>query len=244
MSRSNQKPGKVPQPKLPADPLLVGTDLKLWAGERIAGQGRKAALLGRVELLVLALNGRSIEARVRGNRRLPYRTYISIDDGGLNCNCTCGQEDRLACKHAVAALEALRFPLPKLATPAGQQGQRRRITNRRGRGRGRIIQQAPQAPGFVILGKAERNRTREERLLIARKEELSTRRQRARREKARVHPLAAEGLPPRFEVGAESPEGVQTVTLRGQKGQHAVCTCADFASNELESCKHIEFFMY
>ena len=96
----------------------------------MAAAGRKDALLGRVEMLCVGLDGRSIEARVRGNRPLPYRVEVAIRESVLATRCTCS-EGTTACRHAVAALEALRFPLTSLPHP-----EQRRPAGRPGRGRG------------------------------------------------------------------------------------------------------------
>lgn len=229
MTRSNRdcrRERKLP----PAAPLLLQADLMAWAGATVAGGGRKMALLGRVELLRLAPGGDSLEARVRGNRPLPYQVEVALDRGTLTSSCTCAR-DYAACKHAVAALEALRFPMaPAAASPRPQ---------RSSRGGGRIIQPAVRRPGFLVLGSEQRQQTREERIAMARAEELALRRQWARSDRSRVLPLSDDDGPPTFEVAprAAPPE---RVTLRGPTGRYAGCTCADFGSNELETCRHVE----
>ena len=90
--RPRSSPGKVDPPRVPAHSLLTGTDLSAWAGERLAAAGRKEALLGRVEMLRLAADGLAIEARVRGNRPLPYRVKVWVEDEGLRTLCTCAKE--------------------------------------------------------------------------------------------------------------------------------------------------------
>jgi len=156
----------------------------------------------------------------------------------LTCSCTCARANPTPCKHAVAALEVLRFPLTA-APVSGEKRRRRRATGRPGRGRGRVVKAAPIPAGFVVVGDVERTLTRDERIDAARAEELALRRHRARRGKAAVELIQADGGPPRFEVGGESgPPAV--VTLRGPKGRLACCTCADFDRNELGTCTHIE----
>ena len=143
-------------PEVPADRALLGLDVVAWAGRRIARAGREDAMLGRVEALRLSLDGRVIEARVRGNRPLPYRVAVEVRASNLAARCTCSREAPGPCRHAVAAIEALRFP----ASP-GRGGRRR--TGRVSAGRGRIIQPAAPAPGFLIIGGPERARTRVDR---------------------------------------------------------------------------------
>ena len=240
MPRSGAKPERPQPPRLPAHQLLLTADLKTWAGEGIATSGRREALLGRVEFLRLAPNGRLLEARVRGNRPLPYRSQVWIEDEEIVTRCTCAREPRPACKHAVAALEALRFPLSTVPRKAG---------GRRGRSPAARQNQdhAPDAAsaqsGYLLFGGAERTLTREERVKAAKEVELVGRRQRARRERETVQPIANAGNvdgPPRFDVTSKRDGTTHRVTLRGAKGRLASCDCEDYASNELQSCRHIE----
>mgnify|MGYP000178634643 CR=1 FL=1 len=64
---------------MPADPALLQVDLGAWAGDHTAAAGRKEALLGRVEMLRLAADGRAITARVRGNRRRAATPFFSMN---------------------------------------------------------------------------------------------------------------------------------------------------------------------
>ena len=108
-----------PAPTIPAAAALLEVDLIAWAGARLAAAGRREALLGRVEWLRLLPDGTVLEARVRGNRALSYRVDIRASDQGLDSECTCLRGTSPACKHAVAALEALRFPLSMLPDETG-----------------------------------------------------------------------------------------------------------------------------
>jgi hypothetical protein len=226
-------------PAPPAAEVLLNLDLTRWAGARLASTGRKYALLGRVEQLRVTTDGSAVLAQVRGNRSVPHSVEVRVRGEGLCHTCTCSQEDGSPCRHAVAALEVLRFPLTSPA--AGEtNGRRRRQSGRRGRGEGKIVQKAPPRPGFIILGSEERTLTRDERVEIARRTELKERKQRARQEKKEVSPLPVAGLPPRFRVGRKGAPTAYLVTLRGNKGVHGSCTCPDFRKNELGTCKHIE----
>ena len=191
------------QLSVPADPLLLNSDLGGWAGAGIARSGRREALLGRVEWLRIAPDRLGLEARVRGNRPLPYLVKIWVENRRLNCRCTCAPEMKPGCKHAVAALEALRFPLGALPRDAGSS--RRRPPGRAGRGKGRIIHAAAGLSGFLVLGGAERTLTREERIELAREEERLLRRRRARRPRLKVTLLDEPGGPRRFEVVGATP---------------------------------------
>ncbi len=234
--RRRTPPAASPAP--PADDRLLGLDLKAWAGPAVAEAGRKYALLGRVLALRLAPDGASLEARVRGNRPAPHRVVVRLEDGAAVSECTCSYQGGPGCRHAVAALEALRFPLTALHDDPAHG--RRRRTGRRSRGQGRIIQEAPAQPGYVLLGEEQRTLTKQERLDLARENEIVERRQRARRERATVRPLPADGLPPRFLVGRRGSAGPYLVTLRGAKQELGACTCPDFAQSELGTCKHVE----
>jgi superfamily II DNA or RNA helicase len=223
---------------IPAAGELLHSDLKLWAGKTIANSGRREALLGRVEYLRVAQDGRKLEARVRGNRPLPYRVEIWVENERLESHCTCARDGRRACKHAVAAMEALRFPRRLLDTAAS--GTKRKTRARRRRGEGRITQPGRGVNGFLVLGGAERLLTREERLIAAREEELASRRVRASRERAPVQWISGAGEPPRLAVAERGGQSPAVVSLRGAEGDPASCTCADFADSELQTCKHTE----
>jgi superfamily II DNA or RNA helicase len=225
--------------QVPADPLLLSAPLAHWAGEPIARAGRKYALLGRVEALRLGPDGRCLEARVRGDRAAPYQIDVRVQDGSLDCHCTCEDETHRLCKHAVAALEVLRFPLPSI-DESSASARRKQYAGRLGRGRGRIIQHAPLSAGFVVLGEMERTLTRDERVDLVREQEIQARKQRARRERAEVKKLRNGTRPPRFKVASGSDGVSYTVTLRGAKADLPSCSCPDFAKSELGTCKHIE----
>jgi len=231
--------GSSSTPKVPAHGALLTTDLAEWAGKRIAAGGRRDALLGRVELLLVAPDGRSIDSRVRGNRPMPYRVKVWVIEQGLASRCTCAGTP-VACKHAVAAVEVLRFPLPSVPGAAAPTGRRRTSAGRMSRGKGRIIHNAPAAPGFVVLGALQRTWTRDERLASAASDEIAARRQRARRDKARVRLLDTGDGPVRFAVADRVLQKDCVVTLRGPKSKLASCTCNDYAENELQSCRHVE----
>ncbi len=239
MPRSNTRRRQAPA-KVPAAQELLTASLARWAGEEIARSGRKYALLGRVEALRLSPDGRSVEARVRGDRPAPYEVRVAAQDGdGLRSRCTCDDVTHQLCRHAVAALEVLRFPLPSV-DESSASARRRRYAGRLGRGRGRIIQHAPVSPGFVVLGEMERTLTRQERVELALEEELKARRMRARRERATVTRLRGRPGPPRFRVEGRKGGTPYVVTLRGPKADQPSCTCPDFAKNELGTCKHVE----
>ena len=216
----------------PADPRFFDVDLPGWAGEERYKLGRKDALLGRVERLQLADEGRSVVARVRGERPTPHQIQVWIDERGLTSRCDCSAPHGAPCRHAVAAVEALRFPLQHVADGKARQPPRSR------RGQGKIVRPA-QADAFVVLGEQERNLTRPERLAAARAEETKARQQQARRARWRVEQINDDTEPPRFKV-ADKDEGPRTVVLRGDKAALARCDCRDFEANELGTCRHIE----
>ena len=83
MARVTDKAKGTAPPRVPADKRLLEAELGEWAGSRIAQGGRRDALLGRVEALRLSLDGRSIEARVRGNRPLPYSVEVRATAGSI-----------------------------------------------------------------------------------------------------------------------------------------------------------------
>ncbi|HXV75140.1 MAG TPA: DEAD/DEAH box helicase [Candidatus Polarisedimenticolaceae bacterium] len=217
---------------LPAHPLLLATDLRTWAGDESAASGRREALLGRVSFLRLAPSGRLIEAKVRGNRTAPYHVQVWVEDERIHTRCTCAGGARSGCKHAVAALETMRFPL-SAAAPASV-ARRSRVTARK---HDRGFDAGAAQSGYLLFGGAERSLTREERIEAARQLELTLRRGKARKEREPVVALAPDGGPPRFEVGARDKH---RVTLRGDNLALAACTCDDYAHGELHSCAHIE----
>lgn len=241
--RTHGRHGSSPAPKRvaipPAHARLLETDLAAWAGSAVAHAGRNYALLGRVLELRLHADGTEVQARVRGSRSTPYEVRVAVAEGArLSHQCTCSEDGGGVCRHAVAALEALRFPL---LSPVDDRGPaRRRTAGRRARGQGRVIQQATPQPGFLVVGGESRTLTKPERLEVAEHAESAERRLRARREKASVRLLPSEGLPPRFVVGRRGGGGPYVVTLRGPKAERGACTCPDFFRNELGHCKHIE----
>jgi len=234
-----KKTGRAPSAN-PADPLLVAADLPAWAGERIAHAGHEAALLGKVETMRLDADGRAVEAKVRDQGPIPYRVRVEIGpDGDLASQCECPFEGGPACKHAIAMLEALRFPRPAVLHVAGSQKRARRA-GRLARGQGRIVTPAPVLAGTLLAAPGEWAFTRDERVEIAREEELKARKQRARKERPPIARLRRAGGPPRFRVAGHGALGPYTVTLRGLDPSLASCTCPDFEKSELTSCKHIE----
>ena len=223
-----------------ADAMLLSTDLKIWAGERITQAGHEIALLGKVEALRLASDGRSVEGKVRDQGPTPYRVSVSVDGDGLESRCECPYEVGPVCKHAVAALEALRFPRPAVVHVAGSQKRARRA-GRLARGQGRIVTHAPIQAGTLLAAPGEWALTRDERGELARGDELKARKQRARKEKATITRIARRGGGlPRFRVAGHGRSGPYTVALRGLDSSLASCTCPDFEKSELSTCKHIE----
>jgi len=223
-----------------ADGVLLSADLKVWAGERIAQAGHESALLGKVETLRLAADGRSVEGKVRDQGPTPYRVAVSVGDGALEARCECPYEGGPVCKHAVATLEALRFPRPAVVHVAGSQKRARRA-GRLARGQGRIVTHAPIQAGTLLAAPGEWALTRDERVELAREDELKARKQRARKEKPAITRIGRRGGGlPRFRVSGHGRSGPYTVALRGYEAKLASCTCPDFEKSELTTCKHIE----
>ncbi len=208
-----------------ADPVLLHADLAAWAGQAVARAGRRSAILGHVETLRLSEEGSGLEASVRDGAPPGYRVVVRVRAGKLVSRCGCPAASTLPCKHAVAAIEALRFPRPEPQPPRGRSG-------RTARGSGRVLYQPARPKGWVL--------TREERLALAAEQELEDRRRRARTERPSVRRISGHGGPPRFRVAGQEPEAPYTVVLRGAKAELGSCTCADFGKNELGTCKHIE----
>ena len=223
--------GKTPtltKPPIPADRRLLESDLETWAGRRAFRGGRRDALLGRVEWLRLTPDGSGLEARVRDHRTVPYKVTVRFLGGELHSECTCPDGARPACKHAVAAIETLRFPLSE--APEGRV--------RRGGRRANSVP-ATALAGFVVLGGGERTLTRDERIAQARAEEISIRRQRSLRKRFSVDLISGKHDPPTFAVLERSGKRHE-VCLRGPKAERPNCSCEEFAENELGTCEHIE----
>jgi superfamily II DNA or RNA helicase len=234
-----RKSGRAPA-AIPADATLLGADLSAWAGERIAHAGHEAALLGKVETMRLAPDGRAVEAKVRDQGPIPYRVRVELSpEGEISSRCECPFEGGPACKHAIAMLEALRFPRPAVLHVAGSQKRARRA-GRLARGQGRILTPAPVLSGTLLAAPGEWAFTREERVEIAREEELKARKQRARKERPAISRVRRVGGPPQFRVAGHGVAGAYTVTLRGLDPALASCTCPDYEKSELTTCKHIE----
>jgi superfamily II DNA or RNA helicase len=223
---------------LPADPLFLTADLEAWAGPRIAQGGRECALLGRVVSLRLSPEGKIVDARVRDSGPTPHLVEVAVHGGLLVSRCTCPFDVGPACKHAVAAVEALRFPRPALSRGRNPRRMPRRA-GRLPRGRGRVVAKAPVLSGTLLSEAGEWAFTREERIDLARQEELRGRKERARREKARTRRVASTDGPAQVLVSRRGAPGSYTVTFRGDAGL-ASCTCPDYAKSELATCKHVE----
>lgn len=179
----------------------------------------------------LAAGGGAVEADVRDSGRSPHHVSVRVRDGVLDSRCSCATGDLEPCQHAVAAVEAVRFPRPVIEELKGRARSGRRA-GRTPRGAGRILARSARSSGWVF--------TREERMSIAREEELQDRRTRARTEQARVSRLSGRGGPPRFRVTGRKSEAAYTVVLRGEKADRGSCTCPDYSKSELGTCKHIE----
>lgn len=237
----------MPRPRRAARPAAVRLsaphfeplDLDAWAGSVVSHAGRESALLGRVEALRLSPDGLVLDARVRDAGPTPYHVTIVRRGERFDARCECAYQGGPACKHAVAAVVALRFPRPELQRLAGPRGRGRRA-GRLARGQGRIVTQAPVQAGTLLAAPGEWTPTPDERVAAFRDEELAGRRQRARKERAKVVKLDPGPGPLRFEVAGRSTEGAYVVTLRGVDGKLASCTCPDYAKAELSTCKHVE----
>jgi len=136
-------------PPAGADPALISADLEKWAGARIARSGRETALLGRVQSLRLDPDGRFLEARVKDSGPMPYHVEVAAAGGLLVSRCTCPFDWGPVCKHAVAAVEALRFPR---FAPGARSGKARmpKRGGRIARGRGRILTPAKLPAGTLV----------------------------------------------------------------------------------------------
>ena len=213
----------------PADPVLLSADLAAWAGEAVAQGGRRLALLGKVDKVRLGADGRTIEGQVRGTGPYAYRVDIAVEGGALVSACSCGDQEHAVCVHAVALLQAVRFPPPTL-------NQVKAAASRRPPPAGKAM--ALDRTVYALQGADQHVLGREDRVALAWDHEILDRRAAARRERAKVRRLAVEG-PPTFGVsrrgGAE-----EVVVFRGVGLERASCTCADFAENELGTCKHVE----
>jgi superfamily II DNA or RNA helicase len=235
-----KKPTRPAVASILADAVLLTSDLKIWAGDRIAQAGHDGALLGKVEAMRLAADGRSVEGKVRDQGPIPYRVTVAVESGELVSRCECPYEGGPVCKHAVATLEALRFPRPAVMHVAGSQKRARRA-GRLARGQGRIVTHAPIQAGTLLAAPGEWALTRDERVELAREDELKARKQRARKEKPTITRIAKRnGALPRFRVPGHGRLGPYTVSLRGFEAKLASCTCPDFEKSELSTCKHIE----
>jgi superfamily II DNA or RNA helicase len=187
----------------------------------------------------LSLDGRVAYGRVRDSGRSPCEVEVLAAGGLLASRCTCPYEAGPACPHAVAVVEALRFPRPAvLRSPAAKRLLKR--SARRRRGQGRVVSRPPVPAGTLFASPGDWALTQDERVAIAREEELAGRRARARKERAPIRRLPMRGGPPRFEVRGHEPGAPYLVTLRGPGARLPSCTCPDFSKNELGTCKHSE----
>ena len=147
---------RIPSPPaaVPADARLLALDLEGWAGRHVAHAGHDLALLGKVVSLRLADEGATLQARVKDSGPHPSTVAIHAIDDGYAASCTCPWEEGPVCKHAVAAVEALRFPRPDVAHAVGVRAKPRRA-GRLARGQGRIVTQAPVQAGTLLAAPGE-----------------------------------------------------------------------------------------
>ncbi|MDH3784563.1 MAG: DEAD/DEAH box helicase [Acidobacteriota bacterium] len=220
-----------PQPApSPASPAFMEIDLVAWAGEPMARAGRRDALLGRVESLRVAADGATLVAKVRDERAAARQVTVCLAGDEVEWVCTCPSATGSPCKHVVAAVEALRFPMGGPIVEAGVAA-----AGRRSRGGARGATDAPSVDGFIVSGGKERTLTRSERIASASQAEWVLRRAAARRQQQAVKRIDEDGPVVRLEVGAEA-----VVTLRGVRGIAGQCDCDDYAANELGTCAHVE----
>src|SRR5438132_4946174 len=73
--------------------------------------------------------------------------------------------------------------------------------------------------------------------------QIGLRREHGRTQAFRIKNLGDEPIFSEFVVGNEQSQSSYTVIIRGKSLGENVCTCGDFTTNTLGTCKHIEFVL-
>lgn len=217
-------PIKLEEDRRAPDPFCVDKNIRSWASSRILYRGRDYYRKGKVLSLDAyedegTVPKTRIAARVEGTLEEPYRVEIRFDACGAPLSkCACPFNMEPLCKHAVAAL---------IAWQQQETGSEPEL--------GYL---PPEDAGWADDGPA-RKRYLEELSRV----EREARRARAKEQGLRIvqrpagSPLGAYGV----SSGDAARKGeTYQVTVRDSRWQFASCTCTDYRTNELDTCKHIE----
>ncbi|MCK4412666.1 MAG: DEAD/DEAH box helicase [Candidatus Eisenbacteria sp.] len=190
-------------------------DLFDLASERIVRRGLVYARAGRVTDLV-ETDGR-LEARVEGTRREPYLVNLEYDGDEILPSCTCPFDWEPFCKHAIATLAV---HLGWVDPVAGRPGSRVERSD--------FAADRPDSPA-----------QRKGRLASLEQEEVEVRRRRGAKGGFKVIRRDAHDFFGTFEVRSPS-EKAYEVEIRSLSTPVNQCTCLDFATCTLGTCKHVE----
>ncbi len=190
-------------------------DLLDLASDRVVRRGLIYARAGRVTDLV-ETDGR-LEARVEGTRSEPYLVNLEYDGDEILPSCTCPFDWEPFCKHAIATLAVHLGWVDPAAGPPGSRAER--------------FDFAADRTGATAERKG--------RLASVEQKEVEVRRKRGAKEGFKVIRRDAHGFYGTFEVRSPS-EKAYEVEIRSLSAPVNRCTCLDFATCTLGTCKHIE----
>ncbi|MBM4320989.1 MAG: hypothetical protein FJ125_13815, partial [Deltaproteobacteria bacterium] len=222
-----------------SDPfLLTLPQLAGLASLRILRRGLAYAQSGRVQ--ELAESERRLEGKVKGSEPVPYLVTIEHDGEELLASCSCPFDWEPICKHAVAVLAA-RNRLVREPRQAQEAASSRVLLPAAAQPRQRGAPAAG-ADGTVEVTAAAMPEEPIEAELVPPTlvdQEIEVRRRRAEKEGFRVRALEQNGFWGRFEVS--SPSGrCYSVEIRSLSERLNRCSCTDYATAMLGTCKHIE----
>ncbi len=204
-------------PKTMLDPFCVEKNLRSWASARIISKGRDYYRRGRVLRFESYEDGR-ITAEVEGTAAEPYRIAIQFDQWGMPVSqCACPFRWEPLCKHAVAVLIAWQ------QEETGSEA---------------VLGDIPADSESTGGGPADSHYIEELAGL-----EKESRRIRCAEQGLRVVSKPSRGFLGTYRVSSGNParkDECYQVAVRDAQWGHASCTCVDYKTNELGTCKHIE----
>ncbi len=197
--------------------FLQPADLYELASARIVRRGLSYARAERVTDIVTL--DRRLEARVEGTRGEPYLVALEYDGEEILSSCSCPFDWEPFCKHAIAAL-AIQFGMAAREDTSGGPTDPRSATAAGSSGA------TGPAGGSDSAGRLEA-------------EEIEVRRRRGAKAGFRVMCHEGDGYFGLFDVRSPS-EKTYRVEIRSLAERVNRCSCRDYASAALGTCKHIE----
>ena len=226
--------------------LSVGLEeVRDLASTRAFDQGRRYQREGQVERVVT--DGPRATALVSGAMTEPYIVELERDDDGeLMVWCDCPNLREPICKHAVAAMLALAEGMTETGDPDSLWGEPWRGLDRGHQPADLSGSGAPDRPGPAEeaeeVGGADLDEGPDlER--TTREEELQRREERGRTERFRIRLRQGGPHLGHYTIHSASDRSYE-VEIRDLTEKVNHCTCPDFSTNLLGTCKHVEAVLH